>query len=308
MTGNRLPDPNDKLFSLCEDMIDGLDKKGVAIGVKQWTKDVMEAKFGAAFTAQSTYDAAQKGERDGTTARNIANSNAKGFIASVKSIFVKAFGSAPSKDWEAIGYKPGTTAMPDSPEDRAQVLAGIRDYLTANLGKQFTNDDLAFTSAHAGELYDALDGARTALNGMVAARVQAKAARDFAIADLRNAMSGLINELYSILPDESAFYYYFGLVPPAGSSAPGVPDGVSGHQVGANAIAFGWAASPRAEKYRPFKKVEGVDSDFAPLDLTTETQVLLENLPAKATVHFQVTAYNAAGESARSAAVSVTLG
>jgi hypothetical protein len=42
-------------------------------------------------------------------------------------------------------------------------------------------------------------------------------------------------------------------------------------------------------------------------DLTSETQVLLENLPAKALLHFQVTAHNAAGESAKSTVVSMTL-
>jgi len=42
------------------------------------------------------------------------------------------------------------------------------------------------------------------------------------------------------------------------------------------------------------------------LDLTREEEVLFENLPAKATVNFQVTAYNAAGESAKSAEVSMT--
>src|SRR5260221_2352839 len=111
MASNALPEGNDKLFSLAEDMIDGLDKKQVAVGVKQWTKDVIEIRFGTALTAQSTYDAVQKQEADGTTARNIASSNAKGFIASVKSVFTTAFGSAPSKDWETIGYPPGTTAM-----------------------------------------------------------------------------------------------------------------------------------------------------------------------------------------------------
>ncbi len=46
---------------------------------------------------------------------------------------------------------------------------------------------------------------------------------------------------------------------------------------------------------------------FVALDLTSETQALLENLPAKAVVHFQVTAHNAASESAKSAVASVIL-
>src|SRR5260221_3705217 len=198
--------------------------------------------------------------------------------------------------------------MPDSVPGRPKVVGGIRDYLTANSGSEFANNQITFTAAAAGSLYTTLDGARTALNTTVAERVTAKAARDFAIGELRNAMSRLVNELGSILPDDSRSWYYFGLVPPAGAEAPGVPDGLTAHQVGPASAAAGWAASPRAEKYRPFKKVDGVDADFDALDLTSETQVLLESLPAKATVHFKVTAYNAAGESAPSAAATVIRG
>lgn len=45
-----------------------------------------------------------------------------------------------------------------------------------------------------------------------------------------------------------------------------------------------------------------------PTEDEAETQVLLENLPAKAVVPFQITAHNGAGESARSAAANVSLG
>lgn len=54
-------------------------------------------------------------------------------------------------------------------------------------------------------------------------------------------------------------------------------------------------------------KIDNVDKDFGALTLTSETEVLLENLPAKGTVHFQVTAFNAVGESAKSTEASVTL-
>jgi hypothetical protein len=307
MASNALPDDQTKLFSLAEDMIDGLGQQGATVGVKQWTQAVMEIRFGTAFTAQSAYEAAQTEEASATTTRNIASSNAKGFIASVKSLFATVFGTAPSKGWEGIGYAPGTTAMPDSVPGRLKVLEGIRDYLTAHPGSEFTNSQITFTAAHASTLDTTLENARTALNGKVAERVTARATRDFAIGELRTAMSGLVRELDSILPADGGKWYYFGLVPPAGSAAPGVPDGLTAHQVGPTSAAAGWAASPRGEKYRPFKKVDGVDAAFVALELTTETQILLENLPAKATVHFKVTAYNAAGESAPSAEAAVTL-
>lgn len=53
--------------------------------------------------------------------------------------------------------------------------------------------------------------------------------------------------------------------------------------------------------------MEGVDEEFIALPLTRKTSVLLGALPANATIHFQVAAWNAAGESGRSDVVSLTL-
>ena len=308
MASNRLPDSNDKLFPLGDDMIDGLKKHGGEVGVKQFTEAVLTPKLAAARKAQGLYDGAQTAETDATGVRNVANSNAKGFLADGKNILSKPLGNKPSQDWEALGYPTGSIAMPDSIEGRLAVLAGMGDYLTKNPGKEVKTEDIAFTAAQAEALRKALSDARGTVNTAVADRVKAKTARDTAVGDVRMAMSGLINELAHIpIGDDSPKWYYFGLVPPAGSQTPGVPDSLNAHQVGPTSAAAGWASSPRATKYRPFKKVDGVDKDFVALDLTSETQVLLENLPAKATVHIQVTAYNAAGESSASAEVSLTL-
>jgi hypothetical protein len=308
MASNRLPDINDKLFPLGDDMIDGLTKHGDEVGVKQFTAAVLTPKLADARQAQGAYETAQTAETDATSVRNVANSNAKGFIGTGRDILAKALGKKPSRDWEALGYPSGSLAVPDSIETRLAVLTGMRDYLQKNPAKEVATEDITFTQAEAETLRKALSDARGTVNEAVAARVLARGTRDTAVGDLRTALSGLIGELGHIpLGDDSPKWYYFGLVPPAGSAAPGVPDGLSGHQVGPTSAVAGWAASPRATKYRPFKKVEGVDSDFVALDLTSETQVLLENLPPKAVVHLQVTAYNAAGESAKSAEISITL-
>ena len=308
MASNRLPDNNDKLFALADDMIDGLHKHGDEVGVKQFTEAVLAPKLDAARKAQGAYDTAQAAETAATGVRNVANSNAKGFIADGKNILNKPLGSKPSQDWEALGYPAGSIAMPDSIEGRLAVLAGMRDYLAKNPGKEVTTEDITFTSVQAEAVRKTLGDARGAVNSAVGERARAKTVRDAAVDGLRNAMSGLIGELTHIpVGDESAKWYYFGLVPPGGSQAPGVPDGLNAHQVGPTSAAAAWASSPRATKYRPYKKVDGVDKDFVALDLTSETQVLIENLPAKATIHIQVTAYNAAGESAASAEVVVVL-
>jgi hypothetical protein len=66
-------------------------------------------------------------------------------------------------------------------------------------------------------------------------------------------------------------------------------------------------ASPRGEKYRPFKKVDGIDADFVALDLTSETQILLENLPAKSTLRVKLIASTDAGDSPDGDVAEITL-
>src|SRR2546423_11566949 len=137
MASNRLPDSTDNLCPLGSDMIDGLTRHGDEVG-KQFTAAVLTPKLAAARAGQKAFDDAQVAEGDATSARNVANSNAKAFIAAGKNILVKPLGSKPSKEWEAIGYPSGTIAMPDSIEGRLAVLTGMRDYLTANPGKAVT--------------------------------------------------------------------------------------------------------------------------------------------------------------------------
>lgn len=308
MASNRLPDSNDNLFVLADDMLDGLDKHETEIGVKQFTATVLTPKLAKARAAQGDYDAAQTAEVSATGARNVANSNAKGFIADGKNILTKPLGNKPSQEWEQLGYPAGSIAMPDTIETRLAVLTGMRTYLLQNIGKEVSTEDITFTAAQAELLRLALKDGRSAVKDAVSHRVKTKAARDSGVSELRSAMSGLINELtYIPLGDDSAKWYYFGLVPPAGSQTPGVPDGLSTHQVGPTSAAVGWPASPRAEKYRLFKKVEGVDADFIAQELTSETHHLLENLPAHCTLHLTLTATNAAGESLRSAVTTLTL-
>jgi hypothetical protein len=165
-----------------------------------------------------------------------------------------------------------------------------------------------FTKAHCDSVGAALSAARGDLNNQkVPARVTARQQRDGADNKLRSAMISLVGELTDLLAADAPEWYYFGLVPPGGAERPAVPDGIHMTQVGPAAVAAGWPHSPRAEKYRPFKKLDGVDGDFIALELTHDTQVLLQNLPPHGTVHFQLTAYNAAGESNKSTISTLTL-
>lgn len=64
----------------------------------------------------------------------------------------------------------------------------------------------------------------------------------------------------------------------------------------------------RAEKYRPLAQVVGCDADFIALELQRDEDLLMEHLPAGATVRLCVTAHNAARESPRTAVTELVLG
>jgi hypothetical protein len=306
MASNELPKNRGPFLSLAADMIDGLHNHEAAIGIKQNTEAKLTGLLNGCGTAQSALGAADRAEQDATTAQKLANSNAKGFIATAQKMLGDDFGRKPSKKWEEAGWAKGTTEMPDTIQGRVDLLGKLSGYLGSNAGSEVSQKN--FTKAQCNTVLGALTTARTSLNTTaVPARVKARNARDTADDRLRSAMSGLVGELGDLLADGAAEWYYFGLVPPAGAEVPAAPDGVTGHQVGPTSAAFGWPASPRAEKYRPFKKVDGVEANFVELDLTSEKQVLIENLPTKATIHFQLSAYNAAGDSTQSEVVSVTL-
>ncbi len=305
MAQNRLPDTNTALFALGDDMSDALGAHEAEIGIKQNTQAVFDPDLQAAKDADAAFPLAQGNEGKALSARNVANSNAKGFLFLAKRQLTDDFGTAPSDDWKAVGFAPGTTQVPTDIPGRVKILDGIAAYLKANPGKEIAAKN--YTQANAQALSAALTAARSALNQAVGDRSKSKSTRDTAVQTLRDRMSGLKTELGQLLDADSDEWYYFGLVPPAGAQTPAIPDSVNGHQVSATAALFAWAHAPRADHYRPFKQVIGVDASPVALPLTSELDVLLENLPAKATVKFYVTSQNAAGESVASEVVTVVL-
>jgi hypothetical protein len=301
-----MPANRGALLILAADMIDGLHNHEVAIGVKQNTETKLAALLATCTSRQDDFALADAAEEAATTAQKLANSNVKGFIATAQKMLSDTFGSKANQQWQDAGWPAGTTAMPSSIEERINLLTKLSPFLGANAALEVAAKN--FTKLQCDAVLGVLTTARQTLNNTaVPNRVATKTARDLADDKLRSAMSGLVGELGDLLADDAPEWYYFGLVPPAGAEIPAAPDGVTGHQVGPGSVAFGWPASPRAENYRPFKKVDGADANYVQLDLTSETQLLLENLPAHATIHFQLSAHNAAGDSAKSTAVSITL-
>jgi hypothetical protein len=94
MASNEMPDNRAKLRTLAADMIDGLHDHEAAVGVKQNTEAKLSALLAASRTKQVLFQQAEEAEDTATAALKIANSNAKGFIATARRMLADEFEQA----------------------------------------------------------------------------------------------------------------------------------------------------------------------------------------------------------------------
>lgn len=66
---------------------------------------------------------------------------------------------------------------------------------------------------------------------------------------------------------------------------------------GPGEVVADWSDAPRADRYRVWKQVVGVDAEFVAFGTPTDSDFTLTGLPSGATVKVRVTAVNDAGES-----------
>ena len=97
----------------------------------------------------------------------------------------------------------------------------------------------------------------------------------------------------------------FGLNMPGASAIADIVEGLKAVLIGATTVALKWNASARADYYRVFKKVLGVDAEPVAAGSPADLDLTLENLPNNATVEIYVVAVNNGGESQPSEKVTI---
>jgi hypothetical protein len=295
MASNRLPDQNDRLFALAEDMADGLNANQGPVGIKQNKENDFRPDITTAEAAEVDYQNKRQAKVVATSQQTVADSNGKALIAAAKRVIEHHIGAQWSQAWATAGFTNGTTAIPSKIDERQTCLAMLKAYFTTNAGHE--NAPLNVTAAQADTLFQALSDKRSAVNAAINAVAAAKTARDVAVDKLRTRMRGLITELEQLLDDDDARWYAFGLNRPSDPEAPGIPDGLVLTPGMPGTVLVDCADARRADRYRVFKQVVGVDPDFVGVLSVTESDATLTGLPSGATVKVRMTAVNDAGES-----------
>lgn len=293
MASNTLPSGLDALFTLAEDLADGLSAHAAAIGILQNTETKVRADLLATTTAQTNYLSAQAAKIGLTTAQTVADSNGKAFIGITRDVLAVTLGGQWSQLWDATGFPNQSLAVPAKTADRQALLAALQAYLTANPAKE--NAPLGVTAAAGGMLFTALSDARSAVNAGLVESGQKKALRDTAETTLRKRMRGAIDELGQLLDDLDPRWYAFGLIPPGLSDQPDQPADLVLTAGAPGSVLADWSDAARAVSYRVYKQIVGVDANFVLAITVSDSDCTLSGLPSGATVKVKVIAVNADG-------------
>ncbi len=226
------------------------------------------------------------------------------FMSIVRENLKPVLGADYSVQWTAIGFI-GNLSVPRAAEPLLTALQLIEGYLTAH---PIADGGPSLAAARAGVLRTAL---ATAIAGVAAQKEVVDTAlttRDEKAAELEQALRTLLSELHQVLDPMDARWLAFGFLKPGQKQSPDRPGKVSVTLIGPNAASVKWAKAARAEYYRVWKKVIGVDEDYVAVGSPADLDFTIENLPAGSQIEVVVTAVNNGGETAFSAvAMVVTL-
>ncbi len=295
MAGNPLPGGFDDILSLAEDMADGCHQHEVTAGIKQNTETVIRAAITAVRSAQLDFKACETAQKTKQNTVDTADAAGQVLLADAQRVFQHLFGKRYSTEWGEGGWPDNSTGIPRKQDKRMNLLASLKNYFTRYPARE--NGGLGVTSAQCDAKFTALSNARDGLDNEGTNAGNCKRVRDTALTNLKKRMRGLITELGTILSDTDPRYLAFGLNIPGQPVAPDVPAAPALTGGGAGIVMADWPRARRAERYRIFIQIVGVDADFRFFDKVTESEITFSHLTGGQTLKVRLTAANSAGES-----------
>lgn len=300
MGQNNLPHGQDDLFTLAGDMADGLEKYGAPIGVVHNPETTIRAALAAAHQAENDYQTAAAGLRTARTAVVVATSNGRAWATLARDIWKPALGSRFNAAWKPAGFD-GSIAIPSKPEEVHSLLANMKTFLENNPSSVIKTEKINVSPEQAEILRAALEQARNAFKDQDTQTTGAHDFREARMDALRGRLSACIREVGDMLDDLDPRWIALGLNRPGDPDRPDAPEHLRLEPAGPGQLRAVCDPAPRAEHYRWYRKVEGVDADFVPLPTTQDPQTILDGLPGGATVLVHVSAGNQGGDSAPTA-------
>jgi hypothetical protein len=281
----------------------GAGQYGDVIGVKQNTKLVLDVELGDLLTGRDGHEQAKVE----LTARRLglrqANKACRTFLFLARDVLKPTLGSQYSEAWDVTGLV-GSLTIPMSPDEVNPLMQSMRSYFTVNPAQEVA--PLNISALHAGKLFTDLAAAQVAVELQRVAIDEAMKARDEKARKLRRRLRCLVEELTLLLDPLDSRWLAFGFPKPGADQMPDVPENLRVTLIGNTAAALKWDAAPRAEYYRVWKRVIGVDEELVAVGSPADVDFTAEDLPGHAEVEFAISAVNNGGETMTGAVQKVT--
>jgi hypothetical protein len=224
------------------------------------------------------------------------------FVLSARDLLKTHLGIHHNSIWVELGFR-DSMKVPRTFLGLKTILEAMLGYFGTNPTKQ--NTELNITSDNTLALRDDLDAAYLAVKSQKAVVNGLKRQCDTLFEKLKKRIRATFVELKELLDPMDERFIAYGFNKPGALSIPGVPANVIAVLIANSGVAIKWNVAARAERYRVYAKILGVDAEPVLVGTSEDLEFVVENLPANATVEIAVSAINNGGESARSAVVSV---
>jgi hypothetical protein len=301
MKTNTIPNSRPQLVTLAYGALAGVEAHGAGAGLIHHTPAKLRAALedfvgeaGAADPlrsggAQHAYSNARGAATEAVAARNAAIETARDFCTLAVAVLKKSLGRKWSAEWALVGFQQHSLAIPARP---LPLLGDLTAYFNAHPEKEIPALDL--TAAEAKALSDAILAATLADAGARKARNEAKRKRDAAAKRLRQMMVGLRAELAFLIEPNDGRWLAFGFQMPGRGRMPEPVEAVTVESTGSGMALVQWASGSRTAKFRVSWQAQG--QERVELPLTTDSPLLLRDLPLGEQITIGISAWNRSGE------------
>lgn len=302
---NPTPDNDEVLEALCEDLADGAHDHEVSMGIKQNTEVVLRASLDTAVAAKNLRAAKDVIVGQKYDLQQAADTTGEDVLGDCRLRMVKLFGGQHDSNWEAAGWTNGSTAVPDTQDERFVLLKSMKNYFITNPTAESV--DMDATAAICLAAHTAISDARAAVHTAQFNQTNARDAHKAAYKSLRKRVRGFIAELATLLADDDTRYELFGLNIPAN---PTPPEGIASltlTALGSARVLLKWPYATRSGGTRILVKRVGVDTEFVSIGTTDSLEKVLESQTVGQTIEVKVIPYNEGGDGPASPVGSVVV-
>ncbi len=257
----------------------------------------------AAELAQKNYGACLTVYRNVRRELNGKTRETRVLVTLARDILKPRLGNSFRLDWVETGF---LTSL-EVPQDAAslETLIGVlTNYFTKH--PAYESDSSGVTAAVLEVLHEDLGNVRQEMKSQTTDLRTLSRVRREAFAALRKQLCALAKELTQKLSPMDERWCDYGLNIPGVKQKPEAPEEVSVTVLDSCAAAVEWDPAPRAEYYRVWLQVVGVDAEPVAVGSPADPNFMVENVPQEGEADLFVTAVNKGGESRLS--VGVRLG